>query len=99
MHSYTGHSGRAITNWIASTDGVKNRQEKESWVVDTFHEVGQEGHTLKGFFVFNAGFKILKKLAHEVLVPCLSSWIFSSRLCHSMGADMRAAMWVEEEAR
>ena len=58
MHSYTCHSVPAITNWIASTDGVKNRQEKESWVVDTFHEVGQEGHTLK---LQNARFYIFKE--------------------------------------
>ena len=66
MHSYTCHSVPAITNWIASTDGVKNCQEKESWVVDTFHEVGQEGHTLK---LQNARFYIFKEAG---------SWGFST---------------------
>ena len=45
MHNYTRPSG-PIIRWILLTDGVENCQEKQSWVVDGFHEVGQEGQTL-----------------------------------------------------
>ena len=100
MHRYTRHSGLAIINWIvASTDGAKNCQEKESWVLHAFHEVGEEGHTLDFKVAALKGFLFSEKLADEVSVPRRSRWIISSRLCHSMGEDTRAAMWVEEEAR
>ena len=100
MHRYTRHSCIAIINWIvASTDGAKKCQEKESWVLDSFHEVGEEGHTLDFKVTTLKGFLFSEKLADEVSVPCWSRWTISSKLCHSMGEDTRAAMWVEEEAR
>ena len=46
MHSYDNPFGLAIINWMLSTDSAENWKEKGIWVVDGFHKVGQEGHTL-----------------------------------------------------
>ena len=46
MHCNNHPSGVAIINWMLLTDGAENWKEKESRVVDSFHEVGQARQTL-----------------------------------------------------